>query len=263
MSEGDYVNAMKWYSQAIVLSPKDGALYSNRSFSFLRLKLTSRALEDADQALRLKPGWAKAHFRRAEALSQAGLHMEALEEYEAGAEIDPRDEHLRAQCDAARVRWTAASRREKMIAAVGTAIGVCLVLVLLLARPDGGGGGSSERPGLVTSIASVVVGGLLGAVGGVGTVLLLRYQRKGAVLPPLQTNEQFAAEQMHGDRDGAGELRIPKGRAADAATGSTAPTGYGTAPPAGSKDGSKEGKARVRSTGNGRAAALKALGKQK
>jgi hypothetical protein len=48
MSCKDYVNAMKWYSQAIMLSPKEGALYSNRSFAFLQLGLTSRALATVD-----------------------------------------------------------------------------------------------------------------------------------------------------------------------------------------------------------------------
>ena len=70
MAEQDYVNAMKWYSQAIALSPRDGALFSNRSFAFLRLGLTSRALADADEAIRRRPDWNKGHFRRAECLKQ-------------------------------------------------------------------------------------------------------------------------------------------------------------------------------------------------
>ena len=49
MSECDYVGAMKWYSQAIVLRPNDAALYSNRSFAFLRLELPARALADAEE----------------------------------------------------------------------------------------------------------------------------------------------------------------------------------------------------------------------
>ena len=78
MAEQDYVNAMKWYSQAIALSPRDGALFSNRSFAFLRLGLTSRALADADEAVRRRPEWNKGHFRRAECLKQAGLHLSLI-----------------------------------------------------------------------------------------------------------------------------------------------------------------------------------------
>eukprot|EP00966_Prymnesium_polylepis_P306689 7086987-Prymnesium_polylepis.1 len=153
MSVGDYVNAMKWYSQAMALAPKGdlGALHSNRSFAFLRLKLTSRALEDADIAVKLKPGWAKAHFRRAEALSQAGLHAEALEEYAHGAALDPDDEHLRAQCEAARVRGVAAKRREFMMTALGVAVGVFLALVLVAAPAEVG----KPAPGVAVSIFGI------------------------------------------------------------------------------------------------------------
>ena len=52
----------------------------SHAFAFLKLGLPERALADADEAIRRRPDWAKAHFRRAEALSQAyieggfGLH---------------------------------------------------------------------------------------------------------------------------------------------------------------------------------------------
>ena len=51
MAEQDYVGALKWYAQAIALSPKDAALYSNRSFSFLRLGLSARAVRSYLRAL--------------------------------------------------------------------------------------------------------------------------------------------------------------------------------------------------------------------
>ena len=43
----------------------------SHAFAFLKLGLPERALADADEAIRRRPDWAKAHFRRAEALSQA------------------------------------------------------------------------------------------------------------------------------------------------------------------------------------------------
>ena len=132
MAEQDYVNAMKWYSQAIALSPRDGALFSNRSFAFLRLNLPARALADAEEAIRRRPTWPKGHFRRAEALTQAGLHAEALLSYEAGASLDPSDEHLQAQCVEARAREAAARTAEKGHVAISAAVG--LFAILLLAR---------------------------------------------------------------------------------------------------------------------------------
>ena len=92
-------------------------------------------------------------------------------------------------------------------------------------------------------------------------------RRRGATLPPLQSNEYFAALQMRGDTDGAGPLRskvlerppAESGHTAAAATG--APGGGAAA--GGRSDAAAGGKAgaRGRSTQNGRAAAMKAMGK--
>ena len=112
MAEQDYVNAMKWYSQAIALSPRDGALFSNRSFAFLRLGLTSRALADADEAVRRRPEWNKGHFRRAECLKQAGLHAEAHAAYATAARLDPADAHVQKACVEAQARHASQQRTE-------------------------------------------------------------------------------------------------------------------------------------------------------
>ena len=98
-------------------------------------------------------------------------------------------------------------------------------------------------------------------------------RRRGATLPPLQSNEYFAALQMRGDTGGAGPLRskvlerppAESGQAAvAAATAATAAAGGGAAA-GGKPDAAAGGKAgaRVRSTQNGRAAAMKAMGKGK
>jgi len=261
MAQADYVNAMKWYSQALTFAPKDGALYSNRSFAFLRLGLSSRALADAEEAVRHRPDWAKAHFRRAEAYRHAGLHADALDSYERGAALDPGDDHLRTQCIEGRERHAAAKRRERLQTGAGAAVGVCIVAMLLV--------GSAE--GAVTRFAALVAGALFGGLGGAAFVMLRRQQRSGSVLAPLEGNEAFAAMQMKGDRDGAGELRStilsqppPAKRAMPGIIAQPGGGGTPMPPPedsAGARSGA-EAKRRVRSTGNGRAAAMRALGKQ-
>ena len=257
MSEEDYVGALKWYSQAIALAPKEAALYSNRSFSFLRLEQSSRALADAEEVVRRRPDWPKGHFRRAEALSQAGLHADALLAYERGSALDPSDEHLAGQCVAARTRQAEAAAAEQRHVGVGAAVGVVVMLLLIASSTDGG---------TVSRIAALFFGGLLGALAGAGYVMLRRQQRRGSVLPPLHSNEMFAALQMKGDLDGAGELRStvmqddPVATAAAAAAQGLGPGGPGGPGGGDAKDGPKR---RVKSASNGRAAALKALGKQK
>lgn len=255
MAASDFVGAMKWYSQAISLAPRDAALYSNRSFAFLRLCQTSRALADADEAVRRRPEWPKGHYRRAEALTQAGLHADALQAYERGASLDPSDEHLRCQCAEARVRETEARRRE-LIQVTIAAVSLLSVVLLL--------GAQSETSRLMQA-AGALAGLLFGTLGGVAFVCLMRQQRRGGVLPPLQSNEAFAAMQMKGDRHGAGEIRTPAqaqssngAGAIGACASSTNSSGGGEAQPSSSSD----AKRRVRSTANGRNAAMRALGKK-
>ena len=91
-------------------------------------------------------------------------------------------------------------------------------------------------------------------------------RRRGATLPPLQSNEYFAALQMRGDTDGAGPLRSkvlerPPAESGHTAAATTTPGGGAAA--GGRSDAAAGGKAgaRGRSTQNGRAAAMKAMGK--
>ena len=255
MAVGDYVDALKWYSKAIALSPKDGALYSNRSFCFLKLGLVARALIDADDAVRWKPNWAKGHFRRAAALTHAGLHEKALQSYISGASIDPSDEHLRSQCDEA-VRRAAAAKQQERMQVGGAAIAVALLLAFM--SFDG-------AVGAAYLVLALLCGTVVGALGGGGFVLFRRQQRESSVLPPLQSNHDFAALQMKGDKGGAGELRAaPPPPAEDHWTGGVGHGGGGvptSAVAGGSPSGAPAAPAKQaprRSTQNGRAAAMKA-----
>jgi len=290
MGRGDYVNAMKWYSQALALNPKEAALYSNRSFAFLRLGLTNRALTDANEAAKRRSDWSKAHFRLAEALSQAGLHQDALRSYELGCRCDPADEHLRKQCVEAKARLEAQSKAETMRVAVGATVGAVLLGLLLMApaaepdKPAGVGGMPRAPPpagSVVTALSNffgLLMGVLLGAAAGAGSVQLQRHSRKGAALPPLQSNEHFAAMQMHADvaeaGGAAGPLRSrvleqgdgPAVEPRQAASSAVPPHAGGGAAGGAKPDAAAsnaKGHGKVRSTANGRAAALKAMAAKK
>ena len=49
---------------------------SNRSAALLKLSKANKALEDADECIRLRPEWDKGHFRRAQVLEMTGKHAE-------------------------------------------------------------------------------------------------------------------------------------------------------------------------------------------
>nr|XP_027215757.1 STI1-like protein [Penaeus vannamei] len=66
MRANNYAEAVLHYSHAIKLDSSSPQLYSNRSYGFLKLQHFYHALEDANEAIRLDPNWAKGYFRKAE-----------------------------------------------------------------------------------------------------------------------------------------------------------------------------------------------------
>ncbi|ROT74250.1 putative hsp70-Hsp90 organizing protein 1-like [Penaeus vannamei] len=59
MRANNYAEAVLHYSHAIKLDSSSPQLYSNRSYGFLKLQHFYHALEDANEAIRLDPNWAK------------------------------------------------------------------------------------------------------------------------------------------------------------------------------------------------------------
>ena len=55
--------AIRLYTQAIAGAPKDAELLANRSIAHLSADNREEALQDAVDALKLRPDWAKAHYR--------------------------------------------------------------------------------------------------------------------------------------------------------------------------------------------------------
>eukprot|EP00960_Hanusia_phi_P032259 749770-Hanusia_phi.AAC.6 len=69
---GDYVKAVAAYNKAIKSDPENGRndrLRSNRAAAFIHLGKEIKAIKDAEQAIVLKPDWAKGYFRKGSALA--------------------------------------------------------------------------------------------------------------------------------------------------------------------------------------------------
>ena len=67
----------------------EAVLLSNRSASHARLAQYQAALEDANEAVTLRPDWGKAHGRRGAALLGMGEAAHAVEAYKLGLSHDP------------------------------------------------------------------------------------------------------------------------------------------------------------------------------
>jgi tetratricopeptide (TPR) repeat protein len=58
------------YTKAIKLDPTNAVLLSNRSAALLKLKKVTKALEDAEECIRISPDWEKGYFRKAAVLEE-------------------------------------------------------------------------------------------------------------------------------------------------------------------------------------------------
>eukprot|EP00920_Eleutheroschizon_duboscqi_P003910 GHVT01009069.1.p1 GENE.GHVT01009069.1~~GHVT01009069.1.p1 ORF type:complete len:616 (+),score=168.85 GHVT01009069.1:50-1849(+) len=91
---GEYAAAADLFSQAIEAQRAEGGealavLLSNRSGAYAALEKLSEALQDAEEAIKIRPGWAKAFGRKGLALFRLGRLSEALAAYDAGLALEP------------------------------------------------------------------------------------------------------------------------------------------------------------------------------
>lgn len=85
----DYDTAVSFYSEAIMLDPRNGVFYSNRAAAHFQRGNLAEALDDADRSVELRPEWGRAHFRRAATLMKMDRLDEAERAIEAGLAAEP------------------------------------------------------------------------------------------------------------------------------------------------------------------------------
>uniref|UniRef100_A0A1I7XAS5 TPR_REGION domain-containing protein n=1 Tax=Heterorhabditis bacteriophora TaxID=37862 RepID=A0A1I7XAS5_HETBA len=93
-SEGRFQDALQCYERAILAHPTNAVLYANTSAILLRLNRIDEALRHAERAIQLHPHWAKAHYRRGEALRRSGLNREAVVALCEGTRLDPSNSQI-------------------------------------------------------------------------------------------------------------------------------------------------------------------------
>lgn len=91
----EYEEALKCYTEAVQADPADHIHYSNRSVCFYNMGNFEKALEDADECIKIKPDWGKGYLRKGMAEMKADKLEESVVSYKKGLELDPNNQQLK------------------------------------------------------------------------------------------------------------------------------------------------------------------------
>ncbi|KAL1559750.1 Hsp70-Hsp90 organizing protein 2 [Salvia divinorum] len=95
-SSGNFTDAIRHFTDAIILAPSNHVLYSNRSAAYASLNQFSEALSDAEKTVELKADWGKGYSRLGAAHIGLQSYNDAVSAYRKGLEIDPNNEALKS-----------------------------------------------------------------------------------------------------------------------------------------------------------------------
>ncbi|KAK9060870.1 hypothetical protein SSX86_018050 [Deinandra increscens subsp. villosa] len=83
--------AVDFYSQAILIDPKNPELFSDRAQANIKLENFTEAVADANKAIELEPSNPKAYFRKGTACFRLEEYQTAKAAFEAGSTLAPED----------------------------------------------------------------------------------------------------------------------------------------------------------------------------
>merc|ERR1719421_2706340 len=92
-----YERAVKHLTVALSLDEKSHVLYSNRCTAYIALENYDKAMEDADECVRLQPSWAKGYLRRGSVYFRMGQLEKSEVVLKEGLELDPGNDALKKE----------------------------------------------------------------------------------------------------------------------------------------------------------------------
>lgn len=91
----DFVEALKYYSDAIKRDPNTAKYFSNRAATYIKLMSLNEALSDCEKALELDPNFLRAHQRYCNVQMMMKRYHKALASYEKAMKLFPTDPELK------------------------------------------------------------------------------------------------------------------------------------------------------------------------
>ncbi|XP_014663578.1 PREDICTED: stress-induced-phosphoprotein 1-like [Priapulus caudatus] len=85
---GNYPDALKMYTEAILRNPEDSKLYSNRAACYTKLAEFNLGLKDCDMAIKLEPTFVRAYLRKANILMGLKNMSDAAKTFQKAIELD-------------------------------------------------------------------------------------------------------------------------------------------------------------------------------
>jgi len=95
-----YERAVKHLTVALSLDEKSHVLFSNRCTAYIALENYEKAMEDADECVRLQPSWAKGYLRRGSVYFRMGQLEQAEIVLKEGLDLDPGNDALKKELEA-------------------------------------------------------------------------------------------------------------------------------------------------------------------
>lgn len=86
--EGEFKDAVVYYTRALRHTPLNEKLLSNRSAAYVKIQKWQLALDDATKAQDIEPQWSKIYFRKGQALRGLKRWQDAIDAFNEGKDID-------------------------------------------------------------------------------------------------------------------------------------------------------------------------------